>query len=332
MMVSVIIPVYNVEKYIKRCLQSVVSQSYQDLELILVDDCGTDCSIAVAETFLSMIPNLAYRIERHFVNQGLSEARNTGLRVASGEYIYFLDSDDWLPKNALEKLIRKAKETQAVCVVGEYSECVDTTAEVLSVPYRYGKSMSFVEKKNIITFFCGKELPVTAWNKLVRREFLLKNKLYFEKGIYHEDCLWTFQLISLLPSLAVLSDSTYCYSVNPNSIMNQLGVAKIQKRIDSSLIVLDKMKETVNGLIGVPKIKMLLYIDEMRTYMCRKLLVDGASRKKVKSFFETSYAGMSWERWHELPLKMKIVHFDQILPKGMGFCYFMFLYKCIFSR
>lgn len=331
-MVSVIIPVYNVEKYIKRCLQSVVSQSYQDFELILVDDCGTDSSIAVAEVYLSTIPHLAYRIERHFVNQGLSEARNTGLRVASGEYIYFLDSDDWLPKNSLEKLVRKAKETQAFCVVGEYSECVDTTAEVLSVPYRYGKSMSFVEKKDIITFFCGKELPVTAWNKLVRREFLLKNKLYFEKGIYHEDCLWTFQLISLLPSLAVLSDSTYCYSVNPNSIMNQLGVAKIQKRIDSSLIVLDKMKETVNGLIGAPKIKMLLYIDEMRTYMCRKLLVDGASKKNVKFFFETSYAGMSWERWHELPLKMKIVHFDQILPKGMGFCYFMFLYKCIFSK
>lgn len=332
MMVSVIIPVYNVEKYIKRCLQSVVSQSYQDFELILVDDCGTDCSIAVAEAFLSTIPNLAYRIERHIANLGLSEARNTGLHVASGEYVYFLDGDDWLPENALEKLVRKAKETQAFCVVGEYTDCVDTTAEVLSVPYQYGKSMSFVEKNDVITFFCGKGLPVTAWNKLVRRDFLLQNKLYFEKGIYHEDCLWTFQLISVLPSLAIISDNTYCYSVNPDSIMNQLGVAKIQKRIDSSLTVLDKMAETVKGLTGVSKIKMQLYMDEMRTYMCRKLLMDGASKKNVKFFFESSYAGMSWERWRGLPLKMKIVHFDQILPKGMGFCYFMFLYKCIFSK
>lgn len=332
MMISVIIPIYNVEKYIKRCLQSVVSQSCQDFELILVDDCGTDNSMEVAEAYLSKISQLHYRIEHHAINAGLSVARNTGLGVAKGEYVYFLDSDDWLPKNALEKLVKTARETQAFCVVGEYTNCVDTTAEALSVPYQYGESMNFVKKDDVIAFFCGKGLPVTAWNKLIRRDFLLKNKLYFEKGIYHEDCLWTFLLISVLPSLAIISDSTYCYSMNPNSIMNKLDAAKLQKRIDSSLIVLDKMKEIVDGLAGSSKIKMQLYIDEMRTYMCRKLLVDGASKESVELFFKASYERMSWERWHVLPLKMKIVHLDQFLPKGLGFLYFMFLYKCLFRK
>lgn len=331
-MISVIIPIYNVEKYIRRCLQSVMSQSYQDFELILVDDCGTDNSMEVAETYLSTIPNPKFRIEHHAVNAGVSEARNTGLRVAKGEYIYFLDSDDWLPTNAFELLMKVAEKTQAFCVVGEYTNCVDTTAEVLAIPYRYGQDLFFEDEAKVIDFFCSKALPVTAWNKLVKRDFLLDNKLFFEKGIYHEDCLWTFQLISSLPSLAVISESTYCYSINPNSIMNKLDAAKIQKRIDSSWVVLDKMKEAVKGLEGDLKAKMQLYIEEMRTYMCRKLLADGASTDDVKAFFETSYECMNWERWYALPLKMKVVHFDQLLPKGIGFYYFMLLYKCVFSK
>lgn len=332
MMISVIIPVYNVEKYITRCLQSVISQSYQDIEIILVDDQGSDDSMAIAEAFLSTIPNLKYRIEHHAINLGLSEARNTGIYVASGEYIYFLDSDDWLPKNAFEKLVKRAKETQAFCVVGEYTNCVDTTAEALSVPYHYAHDLLLDDNAKVISSFCSKALPVTAWNKLVKRDFLLKNQLFFEKGIYHEDCLWTFQLIAALPSLAVVSDSTYCYSMNPNSIMNQLDAAKIQKRIDSSWVVLGKMKEAASELAGDSKIEMQLYIEEMRTYMCRKLLADGAPKKSVKSFFETSYESISWAQWSGMSLKMKIVHFDQLLPKSLGFYYFMFLYKCIFSK
>ena len=118
-MISIIVPIYNVEEFIVECLQSVVAQTYRDYELILVDDCGTDGSMSVAARFASH-PTLEgkMRILRHDRNRGLSAARNTGTAAAKGKYILFLDSDDILAPDCLQLLVEKAESTDAEMVVG----------------------------------------------------------------------------------------------------------------------------------------------------------------------------------------------------------------------
>lgn len=332
-MISVIIPVYKVEKYIERCVRSVISQTYKDLEIILVDDCGGDNSISIAETLLKNSERkVNYRIEYHDVNRGLSAARNTGLDVAKGKYVYFLDSDDWLPENSLNVLVDTAEKYASQCVVGEYADCGDTTGDVLSVPYKYVKEVHLSSQKDIIEYYVSKAVPVTAWNKLIDREFVLSKKIYFENGIYHEDCLWTFKVIASLTSFAVVSQVTYFYSINPAGIMNMIDGKKMQQRIDSSAIVLNKMLETVSIFDGELEKKMLLYVDETRNYMYRKLLLDGISGDMFKILYAKTRMPMDLRRWSAYSLKMKIGHIDQLLPVKFGYYYFLFLDKFLCKK
>lgn len=333
-MVSVIIPVYNVEAYVERCLHSVIAQVQVAVEIIIVDDCGTDQSLNIVESVLGHTTSCNYSIEHHTTNRGLSAARNTGLAVAKGKYVYFLDSDDWLKKEtALHRLVDTAEKYRSACVVGEYQECEDMSGKALHTPYQYGGVRHLDTSPKVIACFVDNVLPVTAWNKLVRKSFLLKQHLSFKEGILHEDCLWTFQLMVGLPSLTLVPEVTYCYSVNPDSIMNKVDEVKIKWRVDSSGIVLDEMEKAIhslrddslNGLLSV-------YIDETRNYMYRRLLMDGLAWKDFKPFYRKTHRPMKRACWYCLSLKLKVAHMDQLLPVCMGRYYFLFLYKFLYKK
>ena len=122
MKVSIIIPVYNVSKYIERCLKSALDQTWKDLEIILVDDCTPDDSMDIARSVLetSSRSNMV-TILKHEKNRGLSAARNTGIRQAKGDYLYFLDSDDYLPVNSIELLADAAIRHNVDFVIGEFA-------------------------------------------------------------------------------------------------------------------------------------------------------------------------------------------------------------------
>lgn len=115
-LVSIVVPVYNVESYIEECLQSVCSQTYENLEIICVDDVGNDRSMDVVRSFA--VKDCRIKIIEHDKNKGLAEARNTGLEHVSGDYVFFLDSDDWLVDDAIEKLLSSAMTNNADVVVG----------------------------------------------------------------------------------------------------------------------------------------------------------------------------------------------------------------------
>lgn len=116
-LVSIVVPVYNVESYIEECLQSVCSQTYENLEIICVDDVGNDRSMDVVRSFA--VKDCRIKIIEHDKNKGLAEARNTGLEHVSGDYVFFLDSDDWLSIDAIEKFVRSAKVGEPDIVVGQ---------------------------------------------------------------------------------------------------------------------------------------------------------------------------------------------------------------------
>lgn len=233
MRISIIIPVYNVEQYIVRCLQSVVAQvSFAGLEVILVDDCGTDNSIALAQGFLAGCAGLDYKILHHTRNCGLSAARNTGLKAATGDYVYFLDSDDAITTDCMQLLTAPLKEREYDFVIGGY-EVLGSDNDYPPLLLKHGE---FTTNRDIMHSYSNGKWYMMAWNKLCCREFLLRNALFFEEGVLHEDVVWSFKLACCATSMYVIEEPTYKYYIRTESIMTGIVLEKdveIYKRVYS---------------------------------------------------------------------------------------------------
>ena len=234
MMVSIIIPVFQVSAYIERCINSVMAQTFTDIECIIVDDATKDESIEKCERLINDNVNLnhndnggrriKFKILHHEVNRGLSAARNTGIDAASGEYIYFLDGDDAITPDCIEKLVTKAMEDESIEMV-----------QGSHVRINNGKKELFVSENIRITgndeirnqFLKWRNINYCAWNKLLKRSFIVENRLYFREGVTHEELLWTFYLIKYLKSTWLCQDITYHYILRPGSIVT--GKSLVEK-------------------------------------------------------------------------------------------------------
>ena len=199
-LISVVIPVFNVEAYLDKCMASVVQQSYKELEIIVVDDGSTDNSPQICDNW-SVKDGRVHVI--HKENGGLSDARNAGLSVATGSYISFVDSDDWLKPQFIETLMRTLKENNADIV-----ECgvlyVDEQDHVLRK--RCCQENKVVKSKIEALRALVKEDGIyqTVWNKLYKRDVL--EGILFEKGKYNEDDFWTYQVVDRAEKLVAISD------------------------------------------------------------------------------------------------------------------------------
>ena len=221
--ISIIVPIYNVEKYIMRCIDSIISQECDGIviECIFVDDCTPDQSmVLINEKLKDYDGNIQFVVVNHKHNFGLSAARNTGLNAAKGDYVLFVDSDDRLQPDSLAYFIREKERYGAdtEVILGNTFVC------------KNGKpAMAFEEDDPILIdntkgVALGKlmtrELYHTAWNKLVRRDYLLNHHIYFEKSIIDEDLLWSYLLFLNANKVLVLPRVTYIYEDNPGSIVN----------------------------------------------------------------------------------------------------------------
>jgi len=228
MKISVIIPVYNVSEYIERCLLSVLNQTWQNMEILVVDDCTPDNSMEVVYRIAknhsrgSIIKCLA-----HNRNLGLSAARNTGIRNSTGEYVYFLDSDDYLAHEAIQLLAEAVLEDNADFVIGNYKV---RGANYLAPPLKMISGVISGNREIIRTYTAGLWY-VMAWNKLVNLHFLLDNNLFFQEGIVHEDDLWSFKLACISNKMVVVNATTYSYFMQPNSIMRAPSLFNLECRV-----------------------------------------------------------------------------------------------------
>lgn len=213
-LVSVIIPVYNVAQYVKQCLQSVLDQSYDNIEIIVIDDCGTDDSIAIVESIKEKYQGeKTIKILHHDHNRGLSAARNTGIKEAKGEWVYFLDSDDWISPDCIEILVKTATQTDGIeMAVADYE-----ASDGMRVP---GNMLldDGVYTKDIYKFFINEQFYTPVWNKLVKKEFIISRSLLFEEGLIHEDNLWSFCSACVMKKLAIINKVTYYYLIRSNSL------------------------------------------------------------------------------------------------------------------
>lgn len=235
--VSVIIPVYNVAPYIAACIQSVINQTYRDIEIIFVDDCGTDNSINLIKDFIANhCEDWDIKIVHHDHNRGLSAARNTGLKTATGDYVYFLDSDDCISSNCIELLLNEASKNNCDFVIGDYSDTLGENASPLLL------ESGCLRDKDILHSYAKGLWYVMAWNKLCKRVFLLKNDLYFEEGINHEDVIWTFKLACSAKTMGIVHEQTYLYSIRAASIMTGMS---IEKDIKTYLAAFGRIKDYI---------------------------------------------------------------------------------------
>ncbi len=225
--VSVIIPIFNVEPYIEACLRSVTNQTMTEgVECILVDDCGTDKSMQLAEQFVETYQgNIVFSVLHHDQNSGLSAARNTGIRAAQGEYIYFLDSDDEIVPDCLETLWGSVKEHPGIDLIqGSYITADSPYLNQFLHPSfpEYTDNRKLI-KRSLLNYDV---IPIMAQNRLVRREMVLSNDIFFKEGIIHEDNHWAFFLAKSVRTMAYCRHKTYVYNVTPGSITNNRNVEK----------------------------------------------------------------------------------------------------------
>ena len=220
---SIIIPVYNVEKYLNQCLDSVFAQTFTDFEVICVNDGSTDGSLKILEE---------YKIDDRLViinctNGGTASARNTGIDAAKGEYIWFVDSDDWIETNALEILNNKVLECKTD-VLGfngklkyEEDEREDADkgfSEDNLTGWEYYNKYALVRRK--FHFVC-------VVLRIYNREFLKKNKLYFQQNILHEDNLWIPYVFYYAKQVSVVNDILYIYRIRTGSKMQTVNLKKL---------------------------------------------------------------------------------------------------------
>ncbi len=210
MKVSIIIPTYNVEAYILECLKSVAQQTYQgEMECLIVDDRGTDNSIAVAEQFIrSYQGNIIFKIIHHELNRGLSAARNTGVENATGDYVYFLDSDDAIVPETIEEMVKVVCDYPQVEMIqgGICNMQGDTLSDFTHVELPDYTNDELWIRQNM--FF---HLPVTSWNRLLKKEFLDKEHILFHEGIIHEDVPYCYLLSLKCHHIGFVRKNTYLF-------------------------------------------------------------------------------------------------------------------------
>lgn len=323
--ISIIVPVYKVERYIEACLYSVIKQTYTDgLECIIVDDCTPDKSMAVVDKVLNSYDGkIEFKIIHHFYNQGLSAARNTGVRHSTGEFLYFLDSDDELRNNALENLVR-------LLVIYPKCDFVIGNIEVQGANTKYPLTVSeVINGSQIFSDYIAKKWYVMAWNKLVRKSFFMENNLWFVEGIFHEDTVFSFHLAYYAKQMVCCQEMTYIYKIRSNgSITSHFSVRNCQdtlKGLEANLQIVDINK--VGDLLILTYIVNTVYNLMRLTLLSKDMETD--EKMKLLPELRRHLPNRKYDRRHfDLGLRIKV---------GMVNCpvlisYFLFRLHPLFKR
>ncbi len=220
--ISIIIPVYNTEEYISDCLDSILSQTYKNFEVIIVDDGSTDNSFNIVKDYQKNNNNITVL---HIENSGVSAARNIGIKHAKGEFLLFVDSDDTLYDYCLSTFVKELTNFDLDLLIGG--------SDITHHPYNkkskyWGKNLISNSPKQSFEIYATGNFIITPWNKLVKKSFIIEHDLFFEQGIINEDELWNFKLLFHAKNIKTFQKSTYIYRIRENSIMSNINYKHIE--------------------------------------------------------------------------------------------------------
>lgn len=218
---SVIIPVYKVEDYLEKCVESVLNQEFKDIEIILVDDGSPDNCPKMCDDYAEKDSRIKVI---HKENGGLSDARNFGIKAATGKYIFFLDSDDYWDNNKAlcninEYLIKNEVDILIFLIKHLFS---DGHTDGVTHTYTFNEHLASLSKKDMLKYLiCNDLFMGSACHKVLKKEFIINNDLYFVKGIHSEDIEWSLRTAIALPSYAYYDDDFYVYRQDRNGSITQ---------------------------------------------------------------------------------------------------------------
>lgn len=285
MKVSVIIPIYNVEKYLAECLESVINQTLRDIEIICVNDCSTDKSGEVMNEYANKDQRIRVIVNRK--NGGLSYSRNQGLKVAKGKYICFLDSDDMLMNRALEELYCEAEKEKTDIIFFNAKMQIESE-KVIERETTYCAKVNYPGVMSGVDFFMemqrAKDVRIPVWLQFWSKLSLYEMHLEFAEGLFHEDILFTYKALMNAKRVLCLQNVYYIYRRHDNSIT----LGKIDERYIISLLkIYQQIMEywyqhideridsiTKNYLLSV-RWKLNQYIDELNVTKDEMLQVIG---------------------------------------------------------
>ena len=282
--VSVIVPIYNVEKYLPKCLDSLINQTLDDIEIILVNDGSTDNSGNIAKEYKAKYNDKFIYLEKE--NGGLSDARNFGIPYAKGEYIAFLDSDDYIEEDAYEKMYEKVKKEDA-----DYIEC----DFIWEYPNKQiiDKRIEYIDKKDMVA-----KVRDVAWNKLIKRELIIKNNITFPKGLRYEDIEFTYKLIPFLQKVSYIDKPFVHYVQRNNSIAN----VQNEKTADI-FIILDNVEKYYKEKNLYDEYKEQIEYNYARYLLCSSLkrMCKVGDKAKRKELIKKSWEKLNskYPKWHK---------------------------------
>lgn len=261
--VSVIVPVYNVEQYLSACLESICHQTLKEIEIIVVNDGSTDNSLSIIKSFQQKYSNIKLINKK---NGGLSSARNAGIKVATAPYLCFIDSDDFIDLDAIEKMYKKAECTHAPLIICNmmlyWSDEKKRNYKDWNIkPHgEYDKN----ELYNMLLTGC---MGCQCRNKLYDRNIWIENSLSFQEGKYYEDIEMAFKIIQVYQRAYIINETLYKYRMRPGSIVATPNIKKIKDFVANTTlaisIVTDDLHHIVNKSVEQFKMNSLVYAFEL---------------------------------------------------------------------
>lgn len=261
-LVSIIVPIYNVEPFLERCINSLLSQTYTNLEIILVDDGSPDNCPQICDDYACLDERIKVI---HKTNGGLSDARNAGLKIATGEKIAFVDSDDWVAPYYIEVMIRAMEETSSDIVECNYMR-TDGNEEIMK-PHNDVRSTVYSTTEAMRHLIQDLILHQIVWNKLYKKSVI--SDVVFPLGKYNEDEFWTYQVFGKAKKIAKVENVLYYYFQNSDSIMGQGYKIKRLDAIEAKVLrqqYIDACFSELSDIAATNLLSSIIYAGQMSLF------------------------------------------------------------------
>ena len=257
--VSVIIPIYNVEKYLRECLDSVVNQTLKDIEIILIDDGSTDSSLSICKEYANNDNRIKILTQK---NQGAAIARNKGIELAKGDYLSIIDSDDYFDLKMLEKLYNKAINNNLDITICHSKEINDSDKKISNIDYSIKKE--YIPSKEIFNYkdftkFIFNFCIGWSWDKLYKREFVVENNLKFQNLKSTNDLFFVFLSLVLADRISILDDILITHRYNRKNQLSETreqapfcfieAIFALQKELENKNIYLEVEQSFINFVV-----------------------------------------------------------------------------------
>ena len=304
MKVSILVPIYNVEKFFSRCLESLFNQTYQNIEYVFVNDCTPDNSMVVLHNFMEKYPSRAklVRIIENTNNCGIAIVRNTLIKNATGDYVLFVDSDDWIEEDMVEKLVDKAIQTDADVVGCDYYEDYSNKAVLCKQHYPTDR----IEAMKAMTLL---KIKGVLWKLLIRHDLIVKNNLSFIPEIHFgEDYIFCCKLFFYAKSISNVDEALYHYvQYNPNNYCSSNSDKRIQSFAKAIKTVETFYRE--NGILDMVNTELL-----QRKFLCKSSYALDKENRNIKNwaFFFPESNGIWRTMNYSVPNKMRFLLFETV--------------------